>query len=166
MTSARPSDTNGGRGATISACSRYRYELTRRWSDSTRSVTWIMLNPSTADAAVDDPTIRRCIAFSKAWLCGSLRVCNLYALRSTDPSALWKCADPVGPENDRYLSNSGGDVIVCAWGANAKADRAKAVYNLLNNAAPMMCLGRTKAGAPKHPLYVAGATQLEVWKPW
>ncbi len=154
-----------GGDATISACGRYRYTLTRRWGSGSSSVLWVMLNPSTADATLDDPTIRRCIAFSKAWGRDALTVCNLYALRTTYPAELWKCADPVGPENDKHIVRSGGDVIVCAWGANAKADRVTAFFNLMSGMAPMLCLGTTKAGAPRHPLYVAGSTPLQPWRP-
>jgi hypothetical protein len=122
-----------------------------------------MLNPSTADATLDDPTIRRCIGFSKAWGRNALTVCNLYALRATDPADLWKSDDPIGPENDLHLLNSFGDLIVCAWGANAKLARVEHVCRLLNGSAPLMCLGTTNAGAPRHPLYIAGATPLQTY---
>jgi hypothetical protein len=147
--------------AVISECGHYRYRLTRRWSDAPGSVTWIMLNPSTADASQDDPTIRRCIAFSKRWGCGSLTVCNLYAYRATNPAELWTVPDPVGPENNNHLIQAGGDLFVCAWGANAKPERAEAVLELIDGLAPVMCLGTTKGGAPRHPLYVAGETPLQ-----
>lgn len=79
------------RAAEFSGCGRYRYSLRRRWADGGPPACWIMLNPSTADAEKDAPTIRRCIGFSKAWGHNALVVVNLFALRSTDPTALRTC---------------------------------------------------------------------------
>src|ERR1019366_833740 len=81
----------------------YRYSLWRRVGESRRRVLFVMLNPSTADAIVDDPTIRRCMGFARTWGFGELEVCNLFAYRSPCPSALLRAADPVGPSNDRAL---------------------------------------------------------------
>jgi hypothetical protein len=105
-------------GAELSPCRRYRYRLWRRWSDGP-VVNFVMLNPSTADAEQDDPTVRRCVGFAKSWGAGGLVVTNLYALRSTDPKALWTADDPVGPENAFHLGSGalGADTVVCAWGA-------------------------------------------------
>src|SRR5690606_18576726 len=91
--------------ARFSPCGQYRYLLTRPipapfWKPDAGEAVFVMLNPSTADASEDDPTIRRCIGFAKEWGCTGLTVANLYALRSTDPKGLWKHRDPVGPEND------------------------------------------------------------------
>lgn len=119
-----------------------------------------MLNPSTADASIDDPTIKRCIAFSTAWGYGSLLVGNLYAYRSTDPVALSKLTDAeaIGPENAYHLSLMGAraDKIICAWGTHG------AVYSaeLPNCDGGRWHLGLTKYGQPRHPLYVKGDTQL------
>lgn len=142
------------RDAVISECGTYRYELIRRWDASLPRVGWIMLNPSTADASVDDPTIRRCIGFAKSWGYGGIVVRNLYALRATDPRELWKHPSPTGPDNDTYLMESVDEPItVCAWGANGR--RGDAVINALSDAgAALHHLGLTKAGVPKHPLYL------------
>lgn len=155
--------------ATISDDGLYRYTLGRRWSrDETAFATFIMLNPSTADATEDDPTIRRCIGFAKAWGMGALHVLNLYALRSTDPKGLWCVADPVGPENDRYLTShamaahNSGWPFVAAWGVNAKPDRVAQVLRLPGMLA-LSVLGLTKAGAPRHPLYLPNSATLERW---
>ena len=146
----------------------YRYSLTRTWRDTPQAhgtLIWIMLNPSTADAYQDDPTIRRCVSFSKRWGHNKVVILNLFALRSTDPKALLTHHSPVGPFNDDYLMahcrNCG---VVLAWGAHKAArDRGKEVIELIKPTAHLFCLGRTKSGAPKHPLYVAGNTQLQEW---
>jgi hypothetical protein len=142
------------RDAVLSDCGTYRYELSRRWDVTRGRVGFIMLNPSTADGQQDDPTIRRCIGFAKAWGYGWLVVRNLYALRATDPKELWKHPAPVGPDNDGYLLDSVNDpVTVCAWGANGR--RGDAVINALSDAGVALhYLELTRAGKPKHPLYL------------
>src|SRR4051812_26865304 len=106
--------------AVISACGRYRYLLTRQVGPGPRAATFIMLNPSTADATKDDPTIRRCIGFARQWGCGRLSVLNLFAFRATDPAAMKRADDPVGPENkdwfERILTDAGEGRVVCGWG--------------------------------------------------
>jgi hypothetical protein len=160
-----------GGSAVISECGRYRYLLEREGDALTAGAyraVFLMLNPSVADAAVDDPTIRRCRAFAKLWGCDGITVANLYALRSTDPSALWTCDDPVGPENDDHIYTLGmcHGRIVCAWGANAREDRVRAVVRVLRDVgASLLCLGVTKSGAPRHLLYVASNQPLVGWVP-
>ena len=149
--------------AYLSPCERYRYELTRCWANGPIAC-WVMLNPSTADADVDDPTIRRCIEFSKRWGCGALVVVNLYAWRATNPRDLQRADDPIGPHNDRHIdvATRSADTVVCAWGASANPERAAEVLRLISRP---MCLGTTQGGAPRHPLYVHRDTplvQLEV----
>lgn len=142
--------------AALSENRLYRYSLHRRWAP-TSPVRFIMLNPSTADATADDPTIRRCMGFARAWGYGGIVVHNLYALRATDPRELLAHPDPVGPDNDRYLRDAdSAGLTVCAWGAHpAAARRADRVIGMLlgSGAAPHH-LGLTKAGAPRHPLYL------------
>ncbi len=149
--------------AAISRDRVYRYSLVRRWGDGD-VVRWVMLNPSTASATEDDPTIRRCMGFARAWGYDGIVVHNLYALRATDPRALRTHPDPVGPVNDSYIA--GWRVpTVCAWGAHAdtgRAGRAGEVLALLRRTdVTPMCLGRTKAGHPRHPLYLPAAATLE-----
>lgn len=155
--------------AIISPCGQYRYLLTRPTEvqqPERDAALFLMLNPSTADATVDDPTIRRCLGFAKAWGCKGLAVANLYALRSTSPKGLWHHDDPIGPENDAWLGRLAaeyGDVI-CAWGANAKADRVNEVASILVSAGSRLwCLGTTKTGAPRHPLYIRADQPLARW---
>ena len=154
--------------AIISACGQYRYQLTREAHDqfATRGpALFIMLNPSTADAELDDPTIRRCRGFAKAWDCAGIVVANLYALRATDPAALWTHPDPVGPDNDAMLAQliREHETVVCAWGTNAKPQRVEAVRKMFHRLSTPVCLGMTKSGAPRHPLYVRGDQPLIKW---
>lgn len=144
--------------ATFSPCRRWRYSLSRSIQTldaSDDTLTFVGLNPSTADETTDDPTIRRCIGFAREWGYGRLKMVNLYALRSTDPKALWLADDPVGPENDHWLSLAfgGSDFIVAAWGANARPDRV-AQFAETFSGWRFHALGVTKDGAPRHPLYL------------
>jgi hypothetical protein len=128
-----------------------------------------MLNPSIADASLDDPTIRRCIGFAKSWQCTSLTVVNLFALRATDPKELGKAMDQgvdyVGPENHKHVSEQlaahSHGVIVAAWGANPMAAMAGSHQAFVDAGA--QCLGMTKDGSPKHPLYVRADQPLVPW---
>lgn len=145
-------------GAVISEDGTYRYALTRGdWLGGCGAVLFVMLNPSTADASVDDPTIRRCVGFARAWGFARLHVVNLYAYRATDPRELRGAADPVGPENDEWIRRlaEDSDEVVAAWGADkqASAPRVARVLSLVAPT-PVSCLKLTKAGAPWHPLYV------------
>lgn len=146
--------------AIISRCQQYRYELGRDFVENPiNPAIFCMLNPSTADAMLDDPTIRRCIQFAKDNGYDSLKVVNLYAYRSPTPKSLWITPDPVGTENNEYLISlfTRHKKIICAWGANAKKERVIEVYNMLNQLdVEMYCLGTTKTGMPKHPLYIKG----------
>lgn len=148
--------------ATISSDGRYRYELTRYWEPGPDAC-FIMLNPSTADADQDDPTIRRCVSFARREGCGSLTVVNLFAFRATDPRALKsQSINPVGPNNDRHIveaAHRATGPIICAWGASSPYDwRAPDVLRLIRR--PTYCLGITKDGSPRHPLYLPSAAPL------
>lgn len=105
--------------ALISDCKQYRYWLCRPFENTyilRETILFIMLNPSTADASVDDPTIRRCMGFAKRLDSNGLTVANLYAYRATKPAELWKCNDPVGPQNNHWLNKlvKGHSNIICA----------------------------------------------------
>lgn len=155
------------RDAVVSTDGLYRYELFRRWADGP-AATWIMLNPSTADAKADDPTVRRVMGFSAAFGCGACVVVNLYAWRATDPTELWKAPDPVGPRNDHYLVEAARRArladapLVAAWGANARPDRVADVARL-PGMDRMTALDTTKAGQPRHPLYLRNGLTLRPW---
>lgn len=160
--------------ATISPCETYRYTLERVWDASRRRAMFVMLNPSTADASENDPTIRRCIAFATREGYGGITVVNLFALRATKPAALALHPDPVGPENDMWIQAAlfrQPAVVIAAWGAYPPAAghgmascataRVAAVLRLISiYGVPVKCLGTTKDGQPRHPLYLAGNTPL------
>ena len=150
--------------AVVSADRGYRYLLTRRWGSGPRAL-FVGLNPSTADATVDDASTRRMVGFARSAGCGSLALVNLYAWRSTSPAVLRHVADPTGPENDAWITAAAetADLVVAAWGTHAAPDRAAAVLRLLG-CARVRCLGRTKGGHPRHPLYVPARTPLEVYR--
>jgi hypothetical protein len=128
-----------------------------------------MLNPSTADTFVDDPTIRRCMGFARREGYGGAVIANLYAFRATKPADLFRAADPVGPGDAKTLRElaRAHDVIICAWGrlptlaARARAQRVTA--QLRRHGARLFCLGRTGAGAPRHPLYLPLSAPLEAF---
>ncbi|WP_405883587.1 DUF1643 domain-containing protein [Streptomyces sp. NBC_01136] len=153
--------------AILSDCDRYRYLLGREWADGPTAV-FVMLNPSTADALTNDPTIRRCLRYAQDWGCGALMVANLYAWRATDPDELWTAEDPVGPENDAHLyaaatiAVESGGPLVGAWGANARPDRIAAVL-ALPGMDRLSALAVTKAGQPKHPLYLKADLVPQPW---
>lgn len=170
------------RGVRLSPCGTYRYALTRSWPFSARhagyyvpqkpadaSVLFVLLNPSTADARVDDPTVRRLVWFANRWGYAQLAVANLYAFRSKTPASLKTAADPVGPGCDRELRRLAeqADRVVVGWGANkaVKPDRVTAVVALLQAAGhdALHCLGANADGSPLHPLYVAADTPLTRW---
>ncbi len=161
-------------GAEISDCGTYRYSLSREWSDGEGTVLWIMLNPSTADSCLNDPTIRRCIGFSRAWGAKRLEVRNLFAYRATDPKAMIAAhasgVDVVGNTSDVLFPNDRrileaaerASRIICAWGAEPFAKhRAKFIMRMLGHL-KLECLGLTKNKDPKHPLYVKADAELIV----
>lgn len=162
--------------ARLSSCGRYRFTLRRDWDTRLPPLVVIMLNPSTADATRDDPTIRKCMGFARTEGRGGLVVVNLFAFRATDPTALWGAladgVDVVGAENDGAVLGAllVGDVedVVVAWGRLpvAGAARVRAVVELLRDSGrDLRCWGRNKDGSPRHPLYLANATRLVGWEP-
>jgi hypothetical protein len=152
------------RFAVISRCERYRYALSRAWTDGQRYVMFVGLNPSTADGMVEDPTLRRCIRFARDWGYDGLWLGNLYALRSPYPQELRRPGvEPVGPKTDHWLAHmrERAQLVVAAWGADpAAAARVPAALELLGD---VHCLGVTKDGAPRHPLYLRADAPLQPW---
>jgi len=157
----------------------YRYHLSRSlpWNlFSKGTVLFVMLNPSTADEFLDDPTIRRCIGFAKSWGYSYLLVGNLFGMRATDPRELgaaierdgWAAA--VGPDNDKTVLDLAGQasLVVCAWGASEHAaSRSYQLVEQLQAAAPggLFCASKTQDGHPSHPLYLPSGVNPTPWEP-
>jgi hypothetical protein len=154
----------------------YRYTLTRRWGPGP-AIPWVMLNPSTADHQADDATIRRVVGFTRDAGYRACVVLNLFALRATDPVELLRHPDPVGPRNDATIratvlahrhaspSDTLARFVAVAWGASVDdrqlAARASEALNGALAGADLRCLGTTRSGQPRHPLYVPVVTPLQ-----
>lgn len=158
--------------AVYSPCERYRYLLTRTWDEHGPRVLFVMLNPSTATEVQNDPTVERCERRARALGFGAFRVVNIFALRATEPRVMRADADPVGPGNDAAIEDSArnwlrgpDDCIICAWGAHgAHLGRGAVVAARLRaTGRRLFHLGLTRAGDPKHPLYVGYDRQPEAW---
>jgi hypothetical protein len=153
------------KAATISRCERYRYRLTRYWGPG-YMLPFVMLNPSTADASNDDPTIRRCMGFARREGAGGIVVANLFAFRATSPADMLAAADPFGPDNEGHLIEIGAASvatkmpIVCAWGSHGDGLESRAIDLFQRQGARLMCLGKTASGQPRHPLYVLASQPL------
>ncbi|MEJ6399203.1 DUF1643 domain-containing protein [Yoonia sp. 208BN28-4] len=150
-----------------SDCEKYRYALTRVWDANGKTVMFIMLNPSKADELANDPTVERCERRARALGFGAFRVTNIFGWRDTDPFAMRKAAEPVGPDNDATLRDglAWADCIICAWGTHgAHRGRGPQVAQMLHRSGHQLhTLGLTKDGHPKHPLYIAYAEQPREW---
>ncbi|MEO0991555.1 MAG: DUF1643 domain-containing protein [Pseudomonadota bacterium] len=153
--------------ATYSDCERYRYQLTRTWDADGQRVLFVMLNPSTATEVQNDPTVERCERRARALGFGAFRVCNIFAWRDTDPKALRKAEEPVGTGNDHAILEGcdWSDAAVCAWGTHgAYQSRGPEVEALMRGTGqPLFHLGLSKAGHPKHPLYIGYGQALVPW---
>lgn len=142
--------------AFFSDCKQYRFALWRIWDESLPYAMFIGLNPSTADETENDPTINRCISFAKAWGYGGLCMANLFAYKATDPKVLLDAHDPVGSENDKWLTKlaTNAGIVVAAWGNDgAHLNRSSEVLKLLPQ---LHCLKINGTGEPAHPLYLKG----------
>lgn len=128
---------------------------------------WIGLNPSTADESQLDPTLTRIRAFSEREGYDGFLMTNLFGFRATDPQDMVRARDPVGPDNDAALLTAARrcDQVVAAWGAHGvHQERARAVAQLFARH-KLWCLGTTKDGHPRHPLYIKGDQPLIRWQP-
>lgn len=174
--------------ATTSGDGLYRYDLFRQWNAAQEPdvLTFVMLNPSTADGMTDDPTIRRCVGFAKRFAFDAIRVVNLFAFRSPHPNVLIAAlrdggdeetgapADVVGPLNDNVLSAAlerptmtGARDVVLAWGAwgshEAIAPRVAAVTTMLDRERVYHLGERTDGGQPRHPLFLPADIDMHGW---
>lgn len=153
--------------AIYSDCERYRYSLTRVWDAAGRRVMFVMLNPSTATEVQNDPTVERCERRARHLGYGAFRVTNIFAYRATDPRDMRAAADPVGPENDAAIAEGAdwADDIIAAWGVHGEHRlRGAEIGDMLRQqATPLFHLGLSKAGHPKHPLYLPYAQPPARW---
>jgi len=146
--------------AVLSEDEQYRYLLERTWDESLPLLVWIMLNPSTADHTVDDPTILACMDFARRCGYGGIVVVNLFAYRSPHPKVMQAAEDPIGPENDSWLAlvvenaQASKGAVVAAWGTGGSyRERDYQVAALVEaRGLSLLCFGKTKDGHPKHPL--------------
>ena len=141
--------------AIFSSCRKYRYSLSRIWNQNKPYCFFCLLNPSTADENINDPTVSRCMRFASDWGYGGLMVGNIFAFRATDPKEMKAAAFPVGPENDKYLfeMSSGAGITVCGWGNHGKYKR-RGDHVLKKILKDPHYLEMTKYGQPGHPLYL------------
>lgn len=153
--------------AIYSGCERYRYALTRTWNTTGTKVHFVMLNPSTATEVQNDPTVERCERRARALGHGAFRVTNIFAWRDTDPRAMRKATDPIGPANDHTILEAvaWANQTICAWGTHGEhRGRGPEMETLLRaTGVPLFHLGLSKAGHPKHPLYIAYTQAPTVW---
>ena len=153
--------------ATYSDCENYRYELTRVWNADTSRIMFVMLNPSTATEMKNDPTVARCETRARSLGFGAFRVCNIFALRSTNPGELYQSEFPIGEENNKAIKRGSywADKVVCAWGNHGKLlNRGQEAELLLRKTGNQLFhLGMTKKYFPRHPLYLPHAQPLIPW---
>lgn len=148
--------------ATLSPDGTYRYRLVRTWDPSGPTATFVLLNPSTADAEADDRTVTRCVKYAAGMGFGRLVVVNLFALRSSDPADLGAHPAPVGPENDRHVEAAAraADRVVVGWGnAGGERERSREITDRLDG--DLYAIGTTAAGHPRHPSRTAYETPVE-----
>ncbi|MGB0797932.1 MAG: DUF1643 domain-containing protein [Planktomarina sp.] len=153
--------------AIYSDCEKYRYSLTRVWDARGGKVAFVMLNPSTATEVQNDPTVERCERRARTLGFGSFRVTNIFAWRDTDPRQMKAAPEPIGPHNDDAIIDAchWADTVVAAWGTHGEFQgRGAIVERILRDVGkPIYHLGLSKAGHPKHPLYIAYAQQPQIW---
>ncbi len=153
-------------GADFSPCGTYRYRLWRRWQEGP-TVAFIMLNPSTADATQNDPTIERCHRRAVTMGFAELEVVNIFAYRATDPRELKSSPHPIGPDNDDVLLQAAekSDLVICAWGGHGDhLNRHQEVRQLLKkHGIRPHVLSLTAKGLPGHPLYLPYSRQPVLW---
>lgn len=154
--------------AVYSDCETYRYSLTRVWNPDGGRVMFVMLNPSTATELQNDPTIERCERRARALGFGGFRATNIFACRVTDPREMRRLEAPEGPDNMAAILDGmdWADMVICAWGTHGehRSQGARVAAALRATGKPLHHLGLSKAGHPKHPLYIAYSQQPELWQ--
>jgi len=143
--------------ARFSRCKSYRYSLSRSWIGGSGKAVFIGLNPSTADQRDDDPTIRRCVGFARAWGYDSMEIVNLFAFCASKPEDLKLAAEPIGRNNDRWIAAAIGEaaLAIACWGNHGELQRRS--DKIRKRYPGLLCLGINATGMPKHPLYIKAA---------
>lgn len=159
------------KSAVIDSTGEYRYRLGRWWgSNKSNFVNFILLNPSTADGDLDDPTVKACVALTKSQRVryDGLVITNLFAFRATNPRVMRACPLPHGKANDKHILRVAKDAkaIVVAWGnRGTHCHRDREVLELIRPyKKKLFCLGLTKIGQPRHPLYVRRGTRFKPFR--
>ena len=154
--------------ATYSDCETYRYALTRTWDTTAKCLMFVMLNPSKATEAHNDPTVGRCENRARSLGYGAFRVTNLFALRETDPQAMRRHIEPNGPDNDQTLMEGAvwADTTIAAWGIHGvhQSRNTEVTHLFLKHKCDLYVLGLTKAGHPRHPLYMPYSALPTPWR--
>lgn len=156
------------KSAVVSPCGTYRYELRREWDATLPVLCYIMLNPSTADAHVDDATIKKCVRIARLRGYGAIRVVNLYAFRTVSPAVLRQAYVVngleyiVGPDNAAHVTGVINDchTVVAAWGVYLPESGWPWLVEKLLASCKAKCLGTNKNGSPRHPLYLRDDSAL------
>jgi hypothetical protein len=155
-------------GAVFSSCRRWRYLLWRRWDAALPTINFLMLNPSTADERVLDPTCARARDYAERWGYGALIVTNIFGWRATDPAQMRAAHDPIGSGNDRAILRAAreAELVVCAWGNHgAHAERSLEVRRLLGaQKGKLHALRLNGSGEPAHPLYLPARLRPQPWR--
>lgn len=154
--------------AVISSCGQYRYRLEREVGMVGPVYAFFGINPSTADASLDDATVRKWIGFTKLWGGSRFIVGNVFAYRSKDVKLLAGIPDPFGPDIGDHVSDilAEADILVPCWGDTGKVPpKLQFAFDVLMDALnssgkPVRHLGLTKGGDPRHPLMLGYSTPL------
>lgn len=152
--------------AMLSPCLQYRFALSRAWKPNKKVMGFIMLNPSTADDKIDDPTIKKIMGIANLQGYGALLVANLFALRSPQPKALYHAQDPIGPSNDYWINQvvRWSNIVVCAWGNHGSFKNRGSYVKGIVPSPKRFVFGFNKNGEPTHPLFLSPTTKLLRWK--
>ena len=152
-------------GAVFSDDRKCRFMLWRHINPVGREVVFIMLNPSSAGAHHDDPTVKKCMKYAWQWGYGRLKVLNVYPHVSTDPRrldrSLGRSQNLLQFDQLRQTSlvTTDADRIVCAWGKHAKPDDTQEILRRIGQHPSVWALRKNRDGSPQHPLYIPAAVE-------
>jgi hypothetical protein len=151
--------------AMLSPCLQYRFALSRAWKPNARVIGFILLNPSTADDKIDDPTVKKLIDFAKYNGFGGFLLANIFSLRSPDPKSLRAHRDPIGPSNDYWIQQviRWSEQVICGWGNHGTYRQRGKEVKLLIPRAKRFVFGFNNGGQPTHPLYLSPTKRFLPW---